>query len=122
MRLVYYLPEQVEEAYQLALKEEEKLSRKQIQYPEDKSRYFRGKIQHDDNSSVGFLMEEKEVLQVKVQEKIIHTKEEHHIQKVNIFGLSVLNVMNMVIDLMNAQIFCMEIILIRLYKLKMKKV
>jgi hypothetical protein len=67
----------------------------------------------------GFL---KEFLQVKVQEKIIHTVEERRIQKVNIFWLSVLNVMNMVMGLMNAQIFCMEIILIRLYKLKMKKV
>ena len=38
-------------------------------------------------------MEEKEVLQVNVQEKIIHTKEEQHNYKVNIYGLSVLNAM-----------------------------
>jgi hypothetical protein len=42
----------VEEAYQLALKAEETLSKKQIQYPEDKIRYFKGKIQHDDNIPV----------------------------------------------------------------------
>jgi hypothetical protein len=50
MRLVFI--SQVEEAYQLALKVEENISRKQTQYPEDRSRYFRGKIQHDDNSPV----------------------------------------------------------------------
>jgi hypothetical protein len=62
------------------------------------------------------IKDEKEVFQVKLkfQGKVVHTKEGHLIQKVNIFGLNVLNVMNMVIDLMNVQIFYMKIILIRL--------
>jgi hypothetical protein len=45
-------PRTIEEAYQLALKAKEKLSRKQTQHPRDKSSYFRDKRQHDDNNSI----------------------------------------------------------------------
>jgi len=42
----------VGESYQLALKVDENISRKQIKYPRDISIYFKIKIQHDKNNSI----------------------------------------------------------------------
>jgi len=45
-------PRTIEEAYQIALKAKEKLSKKQTQHPRDRSSYFRDKGKHDDNTLI----------------------------------------------------------------------